>query len=95
MPSSNVVWDIDESVGTLTFNRPHARNALTGHVRRARRDLRASRRDVEPESARGFAEPARPLPPAPTFRSSATSNQAKTALRTSAASTPPSIVSNA
>ena len=29
MPSSNVVWDIDESVGTLTFNRPHARNALT------------------------------------------------------------------
>ena len=29
MPSSNVVWDIDESVGTLTFNRPQARNALT------------------------------------------------------------------
>lgn len=29
MPSSNVVWDIDESIGTLTFNRPHARNALT------------------------------------------------------------------
>ena len=29
MPSSNVVWDIDGSVGTLTFNRPHARNALT------------------------------------------------------------------
>ena len=29
MPSSNVVWDIDGSVGVLTFNRPHARNALT------------------------------------------------------------------
>ena len=29
MPSSNVVWDIDGPVGTLTFNRPHARNALT------------------------------------------------------------------
>jgi enoyl-CoA hydratase/carnithine racemase len=29
MPSSNVVWDIDGSIGTLTFNRPHARNALT------------------------------------------------------------------
>jgi enoyl-CoA hydratase/carnithine racemase len=29
MPSSNVVWDIEGSVGTLTFNRPHARNALT------------------------------------------------------------------
>ncbi len=29
MPSSNVVWDIDGSVGTFTFNRPHARNALT------------------------------------------------------------------
>lgn len=29
MPSSNVVWDIDGSVGTLTFNRPQARNALT------------------------------------------------------------------
>jgi enoyl-CoA hydratase/carnithine racemase len=29
MPSSNVVWDIDGLVGTLTFNRPHARNALT------------------------------------------------------------------
>lgn len=29
MPSSNVVWDIDASVGTLTFNRPQARNALT------------------------------------------------------------------
>ena len=29
MPSSNVVWDIDGSIATLTFNRPHARNALT------------------------------------------------------------------
>jgi enoyl-CoA hydratase len=29
MPSSNVVWDIEGSVGVLTFNRPHARNALT------------------------------------------------------------------
>ncbi len=29
MPSSNVVWDIDGSVGTLTLARPHARNALT------------------------------------------------------------------
>jgi enoyl-CoA hydratase/carnithine racemase len=29
MPSSNVLWDVDGSVGTLTFNRPHARNALT------------------------------------------------------------------
>jgi enoyl-CoA hydratase len=29
MPSSNVVWDIDGSIGTLTFNRPLARNALT------------------------------------------------------------------
>jgi enoyl-CoA hydratase/carnithine racemase len=29
MPSSNVVWDIEGLVGTLTFNRPHARNALT------------------------------------------------------------------
>jgi enoyl-CoA hydratase len=29
MPSSNVIWDIDGLVGTLTFNRPHARNALT------------------------------------------------------------------
>ena len=29
MPSSNVVWDIDGSVATLTFNRPQARNALT------------------------------------------------------------------
>jgi len=29
MPSSNVVWDIDDFVGTLTFNRPHARSALT------------------------------------------------------------------
>ena len=29
MPSSNVAWDIDGSVGTLTLARPHARNALT------------------------------------------------------------------
>ncbi len=29
MPSSNVVWDFDGSVGTLTLARPHARNALT------------------------------------------------------------------
>jgi enoyl-CoA hydratase/carnithine racemase len=29
MPSSNVVWTIDGPVGTLTFNRPQARNALT------------------------------------------------------------------
>jgi enoyl-CoA hydratase/carnithine racemase len=29
MPSSNVIWDSDGLVGTLTFNRPHARNALT------------------------------------------------------------------
>lgn len=29
MPSSNVVWDISGSVGTLTFNRPQVRNALT------------------------------------------------------------------
>jgi enoyl-CoA hydratase/carnithine racemase len=29
MPSSSVLWDITESIGTLTFNRPHARNALT------------------------------------------------------------------
>ncbi|MGQ0732746.1 MAG: enoyl-CoA hydratase [Acidobacteriota bacterium] len=29
MPSSNVVWDIDGFIGTLTFNRPEARNALT------------------------------------------------------------------
>src|SRR5262245_20147099 len=29
MPSSNVVWDITGSIGTLSFNRPQARNALT------------------------------------------------------------------
>ena len=29
MPSSNVVWDIEGSIATLTFNRPQARNALT------------------------------------------------------------------
>jgi enoyl-CoA hydratase/carnithine racemase len=29
MPSSNVAWDIKESVGTVTLNRPDARNALT------------------------------------------------------------------
>jgi enoyl-CoA hydratase/carnithine racemase len=29
MPSSNVIWDIEGLVGTLTFNRPQARNALT------------------------------------------------------------------
>jgi enoyl-CoA hydratase len=29
MPSSNVVWDIKESVGIATLNRPEARNALT------------------------------------------------------------------
>jgi enoyl-CoA hydratase/carnithine racemase len=29
MPSSNVAWDLDGSVGTLTLARPHARNALT------------------------------------------------------------------
>lgn len=29
MPSSNIVWDIEGSIGTLTFNRPDARNALT------------------------------------------------------------------
>ena len=29
MPSSNVAWDIIDSVGILTFTRPHARNALT------------------------------------------------------------------
>jgi enoyl-CoA hydratase/carnithine racemase len=29
MPSSNVVWDIKESVGIVTLNRPDARNALT------------------------------------------------------------------
>ena len=29
MPSSNVVWDIRESVAIVTFNRPDARNALT------------------------------------------------------------------
>jgi enoyl-CoA hydratase len=39
MPSSNVVWDIDESVGTLTFNRPHARNALTRDMYESLADL--------------------------------------------------------
>jgi enoyl-CoA hydratase/carnithine racemase len=29
MPSSNVVWAIDGSIATLTFNRPQAKNALT------------------------------------------------------------------
>jgi enoyl-CoA hydratase/carnithine racemase len=29
MPSNNVAWDIKESVGIVTFNRPDARNALT------------------------------------------------------------------
>ena len=29
MPSSNVIWEIEGLVGTLTFNRPQARNALT------------------------------------------------------------------
>jgi enoyl-CoA hydratase/carnithine racemase len=29
MPSSNVAWDIKESVGIVTFGRPEARNALT------------------------------------------------------------------
>lgn len=29
MPSSNVAWDIKESVGIVTLNRPDARNALT------------------------------------------------------------------
>jgi enoyl-CoA hydratase/carnithine racemase len=29
MPSSNVVWAIEGSIATLTFDRPHARNALT------------------------------------------------------------------
>jgi enoyl-CoA hydratase/carnithine racemase len=29
MPSSNVVWEIEGSIGTLTLNRAHARNALT------------------------------------------------------------------
>jgi enoyl-CoA hydratase len=29
MPSSNVVWDIKESVATVTLDRPDARNALT------------------------------------------------------------------
>jgi enoyl-CoA hydratase len=29
MPSSNVAWDIEGSVGIVTFNRPEARNALT------------------------------------------------------------------
>ena len=29
MPSSNVLWDIKESVGIVTLNRPDARNALT------------------------------------------------------------------
>jgi len=29
MPSSHVVWAVDGPVGTLTFNRPQARNALT------------------------------------------------------------------
>ena len=29
MPSSNVAWDISGSIGTLTFTRPEARNALT------------------------------------------------------------------
>ena len=29
MPSSNVAWDIDGSVGTVTLTRPAARNALT------------------------------------------------------------------
>jgi enoyl-CoA hydratase/carnithine racemase len=29
MPLSNAAWDIDGSVGVLTFNRPDARNALT------------------------------------------------------------------
>ena len=29
MPSSNVVWDIDGPLGTLTFARPEAKNALT------------------------------------------------------------------
>jgi enoyl-CoA hydratase/carnithine racemase len=29
MSSSNVVWEVNGSIATLTFNRPHARNALT------------------------------------------------------------------
>jgi enoyl-CoA hydratase/carnithine racemase len=29
MPSNNVAWDIRESVGIVTFDRPEARNALT------------------------------------------------------------------
>jgi len=29
MPSSNLAWDINGSIGIVTFNRPEARNALT------------------------------------------------------------------
>ena len=29
MPSSNLTWDINGSIGVVTFNRPEARNALT------------------------------------------------------------------
>ena len=38
MPSSNVVWTIDGPVGTLTFNRPQARNALTWDMYKALTD---------------------------------------------------------
>jgi enoyl-CoA hydratase/carnithine racemase len=47
MPSSNVVWDIDGSVGVLTFNRPHARNALTWDMYEALGDA-CARVDASP-----------------------------------------------
>lgn len=48
MPSSNVVWDIDGSVGTLTFNRPQARNALTWDMYEALTDA-CEQVDASPE----------------------------------------------
>ena len=73
MPSSNVVWDIDGSVGTLTFNRPQARNALTWDMYDALAEP-ATRSMPHPSCAcSSSAAPARLLPPAPTSRSFATS----------------------
>ena len=55
MPSSNVLWDIADSIGTLTFNRPDARNALTWEMYDAleRASLEAAGRGVRALIIRG------------------------------------------
>ena len=86
MPSSNVAWDIDGPVGTLTLARPHARNALTWDMYDAIVEACDPRRRRRRCACSSYGDRAGRSRRAPTSRSSRRSRPAPTASPTSGGS---------